>query len=351
MGNFFSKFTANFYSTSSNKRSDSAVSVKNTQVATTLTFGKKKDYDPADFMFSKIVNGTSVKLPKSIPNGMPINIEDCESSSIFIYDVTAQVMVDSCKSCFIFIGPSEGSIFIRDCKDCIIVCASQQFRMRDCENIKLSMYVSSQPIIETSTLIDIGSFWYNYPELKNQFAKANLPIIKNEWWNIYDFNDKTGKNWKVMNHREKFTDSYSSPSSEVLEICKVDLSMETCIIPWILGDNPRPYSNSCVVFTNHSQIMNDLIQMMPQDYCFPHIKSFSDLSIVNTPILEKYKLEIPFDLAGDCIFIEINGECVDQLDNTYFKTLLPINSYKVFTNQDEVKMLMQTLFDETILII
>jgi protein XRP2 len=93
------------------------------------------------------------------------------------------------------LGPSEGSIFLRDCKNCIVVSAAQQlryrnyswltdgrlkcheFRLRDCQNLKISLFSSSEPVIETSKEIKFWTFHLNYKELQGEHV-CFLSFIK-----------------------------------------------------------------------------------------------------------------------------------------------------------------------------
>ena len=77
-------------------------------------------------------------------------ISDCEECKIYLFDSSACVYIDDCKYCYIFIGPCEASTFIRNCEYMHIVCMTQQFRMRDCNNCTVNLWCESQPIIESS---------------------------------------------------------------------------------------------------------------------------------------------------------------------------------------------------------
>ncbi|KND00544.1 uncharacterized protein SPPG_04852 [Spizellomyces punctatus DAOM BR117] len=193
-------------------------------------------YNAADFLFSKLVKQDVVKPPGSIPEGMPFNIEDCEDCSIHLFDRTAQVTIDACHRCFIFIAPCEGSVFIRDCRDCTVVVASQQFRLRDGHSLRISLYCATQPVIETSFGIRFSCFRYSYPRLRDQFRQAKLPLLRNEWSNVYDFNDSTGKNWSLEAPLE--AEDYPRLPVDVQETVQVDVT-HAGIVPLALGRPSR----------------------------------------------------------------------------------------------------------------
>jgi len=112
--------------------------------------------------------------------------------------------VDVCKSCRIFIGPCESSVSIRNCDDCTLVVACQQYRIRDCKNLKTLLYVGGDPALETSEGSEFGCFQYSYFTLAEQFAKAKLSVHNNQWSRVHDFGGGTGQksSWKIMSQAE-----------------------------------------------------------------------------------------------------------------------------------------------------
>ncbi len=115
-------------------------------------------------------------------------ISYCEECDIFLFDSAACVYVDECQYCNIFIGASESSIFIRDCKFLTVVCATQQFRVRDCTECHFSIFCESQPIIESSFGISISCFPnFSYEGLDKQMKEAKINPWNNNWFDVYDF--------------------------------------------------------------------------------------------------------------------------------------------------------------------
>ena len=99
-----------------------------------------------------------------------------------------QIQIDDCFNCEIFLGPVGGSAFFRDCKDCKVTVACQQFRTRDCENLDVSLYCSTKPIIETSAGVTFKPWNGAYAGLTSHFTAAGLDPEVNTWFDIYDFN-------------------------------------------------------------------------------------------------------------------------------------------------------------------
>ena len=58
------------------------------------------------------------------------------------------------------------SVFIRDCSKCELMLSCQQFRTRDCKDLKVYLSCVSQPIIESSTSVQFGCYSFFYPQLK-----------------------------------------------------------------------------------------------------------------------------------------------------------------------------------------
>ncbi|RLN88468.1 hypothetical protein BBJ28_00007702 [Nothophytophthora sp. Chile5] len=104
------------------------------------TFGKDPTLKREDYIFSNIQTASFLaKLPGSI-NGQQFLIEDCRDCDIFLLDNCTSVQIDACVNCRIVVGPCQGSVFLRDCKRCTVVCAVQQFRARDCEDVSVYLY-------------------------------------------------------------------------------------------------------------------------------------------------------------------------------------------------------------------
>lgn len=127
-------------------------------------------------------------------------MEECKDCTVLLFDDSAAVNIDACEGCRVFVGPCASSLFVRECRNCDIVCAVQQFRTRDCKDVRVNLFTQTEPIIETSSRITIGCFALAYFDLEAQFERANLSIWNNRWSEVHDFNAGAGGgggNWKV----------------------------------------------------------------------------------------------------------------------------------------------------------
>lgn len=199
-----------------------------------LTFGRDPNLIPADFIFSHRTDETLYRDPGSI-RGQQFIIEECKNCHIYLFDHTASVQIDQCENCHIIIGPCESSVFIRDCKDCVLVCATQQFRTRDCRNLDIFLYCSTEPIIETSSSLRIGCYTLSYFSLSEQFEKAKLCIWNNKWSAIYDFTKDSSKqqqNWTRLPYGTTHHSYFSSIDQEWASNVSYDSSW---IVPYTAG--------------------------------------------------------------------------------------------------------------------
>lgn len=214
---------------------------------------ERKKLDPADFTFSKRVDEVLIKEEGSI-DGQQFNIEECRNCDIFLLDVIATSFIDECHDCRIFVGPVETSLFVRNCTNCSLILACQQFRSRDCENCKLAMYSSTEPIIETSQNMQFACFEFNYFSLRGQFSRAGLKPWNNKWWQVYDFNKNEDRpNWSIMDQAEV-------RQLLRLQVCASAIAPEELadepVVPLTLGSRPWPSSEtSFVLFLPNSDAL------------------------------------------------------------------------------------------------
>lgn len=64
-------------------------------------------------------------------------------------------------------------------------------RTRDCKELKLGLYCSTQPSLETSTDVTISGWRVAYPGLTEQFASAQLDPTANQWNQVFDFSNES----------------------------------------------------------------------------------------------------------------------------------------------------------------
>eukprot|EP01116_Phalansterium_solitarium_P002316 TRINITY_DN12269_c0_g1_i1.p1 TRINITY_DN12269_c0_g1~~TRINITY_DN12269_c0_g1_i1.p1 ORF type:complete len:367 (-),score=80.66 TRINITY_DN12269_c0_g1_i1:207-1238(-) len=223
----------------------------------TFSWDNKPKLDPKDFLCSKRNGETFVKLPGSI-NGQQFIIEECDNCDIYLLDYSDSVQIDYCTNSRIFIGPSQGSLFLRNCTNCKVVIACQQFRTRECESIDVLLYSMTQPIIESSKNMTFSCFQYNYPELLDQFSRANLSVFVNDWSNIYDFNPAQG-NWRISDRSkpEDFADflkpverpDASTPAAPTLPSA----------VPLTWGTRPKPYGKGRFLLFHKKRVQSEQV--------------------------------------------------------------------------------------------
>ena len=158
-----------------------------------------------DYTFSGC-NQTLIKSPNSIPTGYPILVLDSNNSNFYILDASVQVTLENLENCNVILGPTESSVFIRNCKNTSVSVYCQQFRygkyslqirVRDCNDLTVFLYSSTDPIIESSKNIKFRPNTLSYSGLESQLLTTGLKDKPNKWNLIYDFNDSWPKNYST----------------------------------------------------------------------------------------------------------------------------------------------------------
>jgi len=203
----------------------------------------RKKLDPKDYILSKLA-GQSVTRSDGSISGEQFNIEECKDCDIFLVDTIATAFIDDCEGCRIFVGPVESSVFLRNCKSCHIVMACQQFRSRDCEDCKIALFCTTEPIIETSTNMQFACFDFFYFSLREQFARSGLQLWNNKWSQVYDFNKNAEKsNWSLL-AQEKVSGLLNV--DRCLDISPEEVDHDR-VVPVTLGCRQRPSNAACLV--------------------------------------------------------------------------------------------------------
>lgn len=137
--------------------------------------------------------------------GQQFLIEEVKDCNVYLFDDSAAVNIDVAENCRFFIGPCASSLFVRDCKNCDVVAAVQQFRTRDCKNLRVLLFTQTRPIIETSSNVSLGCFTMSYFDLEAQFERAHLSVWNNHWSEVHDFNAGAGSggHFKLMAPEEE----------------------------------------------------------------------------------------------------------------------------------------------------
>ncbi|KAK0068445.1 protein XRP2 [Biomphalaria pfeifferi] len=213
----------------------------------------KRDRSRAsDFIIDGKKGETVIKHVGSV-NGEQIVIQNCQDSSIYVFDHIATVNVDDCINCNIFLGPIKSSVFIRDCKQCRVVVACQQFRTRDCFQIDTFLLCGTQPIIESSSRMKFACYRYYYSQLDSHFKSAGLSIFNNNWSNIHDFTPVPGEdlNFSYLPVDSKVEDLVPVPQGEEIESMQIKTDENNSVVPMTWGKRTKLSRESCLlVFFN-----------------------------------------------------------------------------------------------------
>eukprot|EP00743_Colponemidia_sp_Colp-15_P002028 GILK01002202.1.p1 GENE.GILK01002202.1~~GILK01002202.1.p1 ORF type:complete len:371 (+),score=71.20 GILK01002202.1:58-1113(+) len=220
--------------------------------------------NPADYVLSKRKGEVIVKEPGSIA-GEQFVIEECEDCDIFLCDYSAAISIDYCTGCRFFVGPVASSAFVRNTSNCKLVLACQQFRSRECTNLDILLFSSTQPVIETSKNMKFGCFNYFYFNLKEQFDAANLSIWNNKWSEIYDFNpDLNRPNFELLSTTVTYG-SLLKPLATVATFCsEEELQYNGDVIPQTWGNRLKPSNQFIFVlfFPEHTSQALDFVDTL-----------------------------------------------------------------------------------------
>ncbi|XP_054161626.1 protein XRP2-like [Oppia nitens] len=200
------------------------------------SWSDKSKVNPKDYTIENGKYETFIRKPGDIV-GQQFIIENCEFTNIALFDYINTITIDECNNCTIFIGPTIGSVVLRNCVSCHIMCCAQQFRSRDCKNIDIFLYCATQPAIESCYDLTFGCFSANYKGLEDQFKKANLSVLNNNWTNIYDFTLNDGEqHWSLFANSVKAEDYFSGIPNDN----DIDLSFNSTasIVPKTVGPMP-----------------------------------------------------------------------------------------------------------------
>ncbi|CAL1547400.1 unnamed protein product, partial [Lymnaea stagnalis] len=209
----------------------------------------KRDRSKAsDFIIDGKKGEVFVKHAGSV-NGEQIVIQNCQDSTIYIFDHIATVSVDDCVNCNIFLGPIKSSVFIRDCKQCRVAVACQQYRTRDCFQIDTFLLCCTQPIIESSSRMKFTCFRYYYSQLESHFKSAGLSVYNNNWSNIHDFTPvpEEDLNFSYLPTDAKLEDFVPVPAGPEFDSMQITTDEDRSVVPVTWGKRRKMSSESCLV--------------------------------------------------------------------------------------------------------
>ncbi|EPY21241.1 hypothetical protein STCU_08639 [Strigomonas culicis] len=95
--------------------------------------------------------------------------------------------VDDCDGGELIIAACEGSVFLRNCKNMTVHVACKQLRTRDCENVELHIFTTTDPVVEMSHHMTFRPFHLRLPGLQQSFKAARLDPRLNRFVHVYDF--------------------------------------------------------------------------------------------------------------------------------------------------------------------
>ncbi|KAI1280509.1 Protein XRP2 [Halotydeus destructor] len=211
----------------------------------TYSWSNREKVDPKEYTIENENGSTVIRKPGSI-KGQQFIVQNCSASSIWLFDHINTVTVDDCRDCVLFIGPTKGSIVLRNCINCRIMCASQQFRCRDCRCLSLFLLCSTKPTIESSHDLRFGCFSFYYRQLPEQFKEAGISIFNNFWYQVYDFNalddDVNENHWTLLPPDIKACDYFSSAAN--FDGSEVSMDSMLSVVPQTKGIKQESQSPS-----------------------------------------------------------------------------------------------------------
>ena len=119
--------------------------------------------------------------------GQQVAMDELTHCSIFVFDAVDSIMMDRCVDCELVVAACEGSVFLRDCENCRLAVACKQLRTRDCHDVDVRLFASTDPVIEASHHIHFYPFNIKAPNLRERFKEARLDPKVNRFTHIFDF--------------------------------------------------------------------------------------------------------------------------------------------------------------------
>eukprot|EP00026_Physarum_polycephalum_P014828 Phypoly_transcript_15388.p1 GENE.Phypoly_transcript_15388~~Phypoly_transcript_15388.p1 ORF type:complete len:309 (+),score=60.36 Phypoly_transcript_15388:1-927(+) len=137
------------------------------------------------------------------------NLVNCK---VYILQRFTAVRMKDLKGCTIVLGPVSGSIFIDNCTDCTFTIASQQQRIHNTHRCTIFTCCTSNPIIETCTQLQFGTYNILYNSREADFEAAGIDLGSPNSSVVQDFDwQKQGiasPNWSVLDSSLCTTYSY-----------------------------------------------------------------------------------------------------------------------------------------------
>lgn len=159
-----------------------------------------------DFGFRGYSNETLIKEPGEV-TGKDIGLYSLKSCTVRIFGSPSTVHITDSNNCTILIGPVSTSVFIENCSNCNFVIACQQARIHSTFESNFYLHVTSKAIIEDCKDVGLAPYNWQYPNIDEHFAMANIDKNVNNWNDINDFNwlvaNVQSPNWSVIAEEER----------------------------------------------------------------------------------------------------------------------------------------------------
>lgn len=147
---------------------------------------QRQQIDRSNFIQRNKADEVIVRGPGMI-NGNQFVAAQMERCNVTVHDFCDSITVDKATDCVFELAAVRGSVFIRDCTNSTFKVVCGQFRCRGCQGCTFLLHVKTEPVIESSRGIKIGSARVGYPELLTHMERALLFPTLNHWDRIHDF--------------------------------------------------------------------------------------------------------------------------------------------------------------------
>ena len=142
-------------------------------------------------------------------SGNPFQVDLLENCEVLITDFIDSVTIDRCKNCTFVLGVVKGSIFVRDCQNCIFNVICGQFRCRSCTSCNFYLHSKTGPVIEASSLIEIGCCNFSYEGILNHLKICQIDQFYNPFYDVHDFTPSE-KNFIIQNGKKLINDLWNN---------------------------------------------------------------------------------------------------------------------------------------------
>lgn len=143
-----------------------------------------------------------ILLASDETNNKDITVSTLDSCLLRIEGHPSSLQLSHLTNCVILCGPVSRSVFADNCTNCKFIFGCQQLRLHTSHHCDLYMHVTCRAIIEDCNNINVAPYNYKYANIDDDFVKAGLDMIKNNWENVADFNwlsaDKKSPNWQQI---------------------------------------------------------------------------------------------------------------------------------------------------------